>query len=46
MGNWNQRRILIATCLSYVVVILDTSVVNVALEPMGDGLSASMSGLQ
>jgi MFS transporter, DHA2 family, methylenomycin A resistance protein len=47
MGNRNQRRItLIATCLSYVVVILDTSVVNVALERMGDGLNASMSGLQ
>jgi len=44
----NRRRhvTMIATCISYVVVILDTSIVNVALERIGSGLGAEVSGLQ
>lgn len=41
-----QRQILLATCLSYVIVILDTSIVNVALEPIATRLNASVAGLQ
>lgn len=44
--NLHQRQVLIATCLSYVVVILDTSIVNVALEPISHALDADVSGLQ
>src|SRR5476651_2715306 len=40
------QRVLMATCLSYVVVILDTSIVNVALEPIAMALHADISGLQ
>ncbi|WP_265645977.1 MFS transporter [Verminephrobacter aporrectodeae] len=41
-----QRRVLNATSLSYVIVILDTSIVNVALEPIAASLGASVAGLQ
>lgn len=41
-----QRQVLAATCLSYVIVILDTSIVNVALEPISTALGAGISGLQ
>ncbi|HEY5210408.1 MAG TPA: MFS transporter [Stellaceae bacterium] len=37
---------LIVTCISYIVVILDTSIVNVALERIGGGLHADTAGLQ
>ena len=40
-----QKRVLIATSLSYVIVILDTSIVNVALEPVAASLGADISGL-
>jgi DHA2 family methylenomycin A resistance protein-like MFS transporter len=41
-----QRRVLAATSISYIVVILDTSIVNVALERIADGLSTDIDGLQ
>ncbi len=41
-----QRRILAATSISYVVVILDTTVVNVALDRIGNALGMGISGLQ
>ncbi|QNH14480.1 MFS transporter [Xanthomonas sp. SI] len=41
-----QRQVLIATSLSYVVVILDTSIVNVALESVSHTLGSDISGLQ
>jgi MFS transporter, DHA2 family, methylenomycin A resistance protein len=41
-----QKRVLIATSLSYVVVILDTSIVNVALEPVAASLGSDITGLQ
>jgi len=41
-----QRQILLATSLSYVIVILDTSIVNVALEPIATRLNADVAGLQ
>ncbi|WP_321937168.1 MFS transporter [Paraburkholderia sp. J8-2] len=40
------RRVLWATSISYVVVILDTSIVNVALERIGASLAGGVSGLQ
>lgn len=42
----DQRRVLSATCLSYIIVILDTSIVNVALEPIASALGSGISGLQ
>ncbi|QIH10762.1 MULTISPECIES: MFS transporter [unclassified Pseudomonas] len=41
-----QRKVLIATSLSYVVVILDTSIVNVALESISSAFNSDISGLQ
>lgn len=41
-----QRRVLLATSISYVVVILDTSIVNVALERIGASLAGGVAGLQ
>ncbi len=41
-----QRRVLAATAISYVVVILDTSIVNVALERIADAFTAGIAGLQ
>jgi DHA2 family methylenomycin A resistance protein-like MFS transporter len=41
-----QRRVLLATSISYVIVILDTSIVNVALERIAGGLAGSVAGLQ
>ena len=41
-----QKRVVIATCLSYVIVLLDTSIVNVALEPVAMSLHSDISGLQ
>ncbi|MGB3126859.1 MAG: MFS transporter [Pseudomonas sp.] len=41
-----QRRVLAATSLSYVLVILDTSIVNVALEPIANSLHSEISALQ
>lgn len=41
-----RRRILAATSVSYVVVILDTSIVNVALGRLSVAFSAPIEGLQ
>lgn len=41
-----QRQVLIATSLSYVVVILDTSIVNVALESISKTFDSDITGLQ
>jgi DHA2 family methylenomycin A resistance protein-like MFS transporter len=41
-----QRRVLAATSISYVVVLLDASIVNVALDSIADGLAARTAGLQ
>lgn len=44
--NPQQKWALMATSLSYVIVILDTSMVNVALPSMGSELTAGLTGLQ
>ena len=41
-----QHRVLAATVISYVVVILDTSIVNVALEQIADAFATGVAGLQ
>ena len=41
-----SRRVLAATSVSYFIVILDTSIVNVALERISLGLSIPITGLQ
>jgi MFS transporter, DHA2 family, methylenomycin A resistance protein len=41
-----QRQVLLATSISYVIVILDTSIVNVALERIATGLAGGVAGLQ
>ena len=41
-----QRRVLAATSISYIVVILDTSIVNVALGSIADALATNTAGLQ
>lgn len=40
------RRVLVATSISYIVVILDASIVNVALERIAHAFSTDISGLQ
>ncbi|MCI3204478.1 MFS transporter [Pandoraea capi] len=45
-GHALQRRVLAATSISYIVVILDTSIVNVALERIAGALSTDIAGLQ
>jgi DHA2 family methylenomycin A resistance protein-like MFS transporter len=40
------RMTLLATSISYVLVILDTSIVNVALESISQGLATDVAGLQ
>jgi DHA2 family methylenomycin A resistance protein-like MFS transporter len=42
----SQRQILLATSISYVVVILDTSIVNVALERISTSLAGGVAALQ
>src|SRR3990167_8830687 len=39
-----QRQVLIATSLSYVVVILDTSIVNVAVESISRTFGSGITG--
>lgn len=41
-----QRRVLAATSLSYIIVILDTSIVNVALTSVAQSFNSSLTGLQ
>ena len=44
--NRSKRSVLLATSLSYVVVILDTTIVNIALVRIAASLGADVSGLQ
>lgn len=41
-----QRAVLLATSLSYVIVTLDVSIVNVALEEIAHSLASGIGGLQ
>lgn len=41
-----QQRVLLATSLSYIIVILNTSIVNVALSSVALNLNSTLSGLQ
>lgn len=41
-----QRQVLAATSLSYVLVILDTSIVNVALDAIADAFNSNTTALQ
>lgn len=41
-----QKWLLAATSISYIIVVLDTSIVNVALAPLAVSLNSSISGLQ
>ena len=41
-----QRRVLAATSISYAVVLLDASIVNVALERISKALATDIAGLQ
>jgi MFS family permease len=45
-SNVMQRRVLAATSVSYVVVLLDTSIVNVALDRISVSLATDIGGLQ
>jgi DHA2 family methylenomycin A resistance protein-like MFS transporter len=40
------RRVLAATSISYTIVLLDASIVNVALEQIGTTLRSNVTGLQ
>jgi len=42
MNKSRQRITLLATSISYVLVILDTSIVNVALENIAQGLGSDV----
>lgn len=46
MTRNNARITLFATSVSFVLVILDTSIVNVALESIAQGLATDVTGLQ
>ena len=41
-----SRRVLVATSISYTIVLLDASIVNVALEQIGSTLRSNVTGLQ
>jgi hypothetical protein len=45
-GERDRRRVVAATSISYVVVIPDTSIVNVALERIASDLGTDITGLQ
>jgi MFS transporter, DHA2 family, methylenomycin A resistance protein len=44
--NRAARRVLAATCISYTIVLLDASIVNVALKVIGHSLASDVTGLQ
>ncbi len=46
MATVDPRMTLLATSISFVLVILDTSIVNVALESISRGLATDVTGLQ
>ncbi|HTH72999.1 MAG TPA: MFS transporter, partial [Trinickia sp.] len=41
-----ERSVLLATSLSYVVVILDTTIVNIALARIAAAMNSDVAGLQ
>ena len=45
-SSLQRRRVLAATSVSYFIVILDTSIVNVALERLSVSLAIPITGLQ
>nr|WP_254699854.1 MFS transporter [Trinickia violacea] len=46
MSNRTARRVLAATSVSYTIVLLDASIVNVALHAIGHSLGSGVAGLQ
>jgi DHA2 family methylenomycin A resistance protein-like MFS transporter len=45
-GGAGRRRVLMATSISYLVVLLDSSIVNVALDRIADDFGSGIAGLQ
>ncbi len=46
MNNLNKTKALIGICLGFFLVIIDATIVNVALPAIGNGLHASLANLQ
>src|SRR5919201_4872915 len=42
----SPRAVLVVMCVGYFLVLLDVTIVNVALPKIGSGIGASVSGLQ
>src|SRR3954454_3341370 len=45
-GHASPRAVLVVMCVGYFLVLLDVTIVNVALPRIGAGLGAGVSGLQ
>ena len=45
-GRSSPRAVLVVMCVGYFLVLLDVTIVNVALPKIGAGIGASVSGLQ
>jgi DHA2 family methylenomycin A resistance protein-like MFS transporter len=45
-GGQPRRLVLAVMCVGYFLVLLDVTIVNVALPSIGNDLNASVSGLQ
>jgi len=45
-GKGSPLAVLVVMCVGYLLVLLDVTIVNVALPQIGAGLGASVSGLQ
>jgi hypothetical protein len=46
VGYASRRAVLVVMCVGYFLVLLDVTIVNVALPKIGAGLDAGVSGLQ